>query len=83
MSQSQIVINPDEELRIVCRLLFYNIPDFYTNTKNLYNACQKEGYSFRLRDTAKWLVYQYIHQIYRQASFSKIKIPNKVQHSAV
>ncbi|GBC36908.2 hypothetical protein RIR_jg29144.t1 [Rhizophagus irregularis DAOM 181602=DAOM 197198] len=86
MSQPQIVINPDEELHIVCRLLFYNIPGFYTNAKNLYNACQKEGYSFRLRDIAKWLVYQYIHQIYRQplpckaeASFSKIKIPNKVQ----
>ncbi|CAB5351829.1 unnamed protein product [Rhizophagus irregularis] len=86
MSQPQIVINPDKELHIVCRLLFYNIPGFYTNAKNLYNACQKEGYSFRLRDIAKWLVYQYIHQIYRQplpckaeASFSKIKIPNKVQ----
>ncbi|POG69266.1 hypothetical protein GLOIN_2v1777358 [Rhizophagus irregularis DAOM 181602=DAOM 197198] len=86
MSQPQIVINPDETLHIVCRLLFYNIPGFYTNAKTLYNACQKEGYSFRLRDIAKWLVYQYIHQIYRQplpckaeASFSKIKIPNKVQ----
>jgi len=26
MCQPQIVIDPDEELRIVCRLLFYNIP---------------------------------------------------------
>ena len=54
--QPQIVIDPDEELRIVCKLLYYNIPGFYTNAKNLYNACQKEEYSFRLRDIAKWLV---------------------------
>src|SRR5205814_10671209 len=53
--------------------------------KILYNACQKEGYSFRLRDIAKWLGDQYNYQIHRQplpckaeASFSKIKIPNKV-----
>ena len=86
MSQPQIVINPYDEIVLVCRLIYYNIPGFYSNAKNLYNACQKEGYSFRLRDIAKWLAYQYIHQIYRQplpckaeASFSKIKIPNKVQ----
>ena len=47
--------------------------------------CQKEGYSFRLQDIAKWLGHQYDYQIYRhslpckaEASFSKIKILNKV-----
>ncbi|CAB4476468.1 unnamed protein product [Rhizophagus irregularis] len=85
MSLPQIVIDPDEELRIVCRLLFYNIPGFHHNAKKLHKACQEEGYSFRLQDTIKWLKHQYIYQIYRQplpckaeASFSKIKIPNKV-----
>ena len=53
MSQPQIVIDPDEELRIVCRLLFYNIPGFHSNAKKLHTACQEEGYSFRLRDIAK------------------------------
>src|ERR1043166_7240461 len=85
MSQPQIVINPYDEIVLVYRLIYYNIPDFYSNAKNLYNACQKEGYSFQLRDIAKWLGDQYNYQIHRQplpckaeASFSKIKIPNKV-----
>ena len=85
MSQSRILIDSDEELHIVCRLIFYNIPGFYHNAKKLHSACQQEGYSFRLQDIAKWLGYQYIRQIYLQslpykaeASFSKIKIPNKV-----
>src|ERR1043165_2019350 len=85
MSQPQIVIDPDEELRIVCRLLFYNIPGFHPNAKKLHKACQGEGYSFRLQDITKWVKYQYSYQIYQhplpwkaEASFSKIKIPNKV-----
>ena len=79
MSQPQIVIDPDEELRIVCRLLFYNIPGFYPNAKKLHRECQQEEYSFRLKDITKWLKHQYNHQIYLQplsckakASFSKI-----------
>jgi hypothetical protein len=85
MSQPQIVINPNEELRLVCRLLYYNIPGFYTNTKKLHKACQEEGYSFRLKDITKWLKHQHNYQIFLHslpckaiASFSKIKIPNKV-----
>ena len=53
MSQPQIIIDPDEELRIVCRLLFYNIPGFYPNAKKLYRVCQEEGYSFRLQNITK------------------------------
>ncbi len=79
------MIDPNEELCIVCRLLFYNIPEFYPNAKKLHKVCQQEGYSFRLKDIAKWLKRQYNYQIYLQplpckaeADFSKIKIPNKV-----
>src|SRR6266480_4512923 len=85
MSQPQIVIDPDKELHIVCRLLFYNIPGFHPNAKKLHKVCQEEGYSFRLQNIAKWVKRQYSYQIYQQplpckaeASFSKIKIPNKV-----
>src|ERR1051325_772697 len=86
MSQPQIIIDPNEEFRIVCRLLYYNISGFYPNAKELQKKCQDEGFqSFQLRDIAKWLGYQYSYQIYRhplpckaEASFSKIKIPNKV-----
>ena len=38
MSQPQIVIDPDEELHIVCRLLFYNIPSFHPNAKKLHKV---------------------------------------------
>ncbi len=79
------MIDPDEELHIVCRLLFYNILGFYPNAKKLHRECQQEGYSFQLKDITKWLKHQYNHQIYLQllpckaeASFSKIKISNKV-----
>ena len=85
MSQPQIIIDPDEELRIICRLLFYNIPGFHPNAKKLHKACQEEGYSFRSQNITKWVIHQYIYQIYQQplpckaeASFLKIKIPNKV-----
>src|SRR6266480_3192010 len=86
MSQPKIIIKSYEELCIVCRLLYYNIPGFCLNAKELQKKCQDEGFrSFQLRDIAKWLEYQYSYQIYRhplpckaEASFSKIKIPNKV-----
>src|SRR5207248_10101450 len=55
MSQPQIVIDPDEELHIVCKLLFYNIPGFHSNAKKLHKVCQEEGYSFRLQDITKWV----------------------------
>ena len=58
MSQAQIIIDPTKELRIVCRLLYYNIPGFYPNAKELQKKCQDEGFrSFQLRDIAKWLGY--------------------------
>ena len=58
MSQPQIIIDPNEELRIVCRLLYYNIPGFCPNAKELQKKCQDEGFrSFQLRDIAKWLEY--------------------------
>ena len=54
MSQPQIIIDPNEELRIVCRLLYYNIPGFCPNAKELQKKCQDEGFrSFQLRDIAK------------------------------
>ena len=85
MSQPQIVIDPYDEIVLVCRLLYYSIPGFYSNAKKLHKVCQEEGYSFRLKDITKWLKHQYNYQIFLQplpckaiASFSKIKIPNKV-----
>ena len=42
MNQPQIIIDPNEELRIVCRLLYYNIPGFCLNAKELQKKCQDE-----------------------------------------
>ena len=54
MSQPQIVIDSNEELRIVCRLLYYNIPGFCLNAKKLQKKCQDERLrSFQLWDIAK------------------------------
>ena len=50
MSQPQIIIDLNEELHIVCRLLYYNIPGFYPNSKKLHRECQQERYSFQLKD---------------------------------
>ena len=51
MNQPQIIIDPNEELHIVCRLLYYNIPGFCLNAKKLQKKYQNEGFrSFQLRD---------------------------------
>ena len=44
MSQPQIIIDPNEKLCIVCRLLYYNIPGFCLNVKELQKKCQDEGF---------------------------------------
>ena len=43
MSQPQIIIDPNEELRIVSRLLYYNIPGFYPNAKELQKNVKTKG----------------------------------------
>ncbi|CAB5362187.1 unnamed protein product [Rhizophagus irregularis] len=62
MSQPQIIIDSNE-VRIVCRFLYYNIPGFCPNAKELQKKCQNEGHPLPCKG---------------EASFSKIKIPNKV-----
>ena len=74
MSQPQIIIDPDEELRIVCRLLFYNIPGFYPNAKKLYRVCQEEGYSFRLQNITKWIKHQYTQVKQKKIGFWRFLI---------
>ena len=43
MSQPQIIIDPNEELRIVCKLLYYNIPGFCPNAKELQKNVKMKG----------------------------------------
>jgi len=38
------MINSDKEFYIVCRLLYYNISEFYLNVKKLLEVYQEEGY---------------------------------------
>ncbi|CAG8817307.1 13299_t:CDS:1, partial [Racocetra fulgida] len=86
MSEPTIIIDPNEELQIVLRIIYYNVPGFYSNPRKIRKICIKEGYThFRLKDITNWLENQYDYQIYRhppkikaQASFSKCRIPNKL-----
>ena len=86
MSVPTIIISADEELKIVLRVIYYHVPGFSSNAKQLQKACWQEGYNhFSLQDIAKWLKHQYVNQIFlfpqkckAGAGFQKISIPNKV-----
>ena len=68
MSQSQILIDPNEAKRIKKNLILYDIyyylTGYYSNPKFLRNACKKEGHQFHLKDVKDWLGYQQSYQIY-------------------
>ena len=68
MSQSQILIDPDEaqkiEKNIILREIYYRPPGYYSNPKSLRDACKKEGHRFRLSECKEFLENQQSHQIY-------------------
>ncbi|CAG8796806.1 7984_t:CDS:2, partial [Dentiscutata erythropus] len=56
MSEPTIIIDPNEELQIVLRIIYYNVPGFYSNPRKIRKICIKEGYThFRLKDITNWL----------------------------
>ncbi|CAJ0877969.1 1825_t:CDS:2 [Entrophospora sp. SA101] len=50
-----IRIDPDEELNLICKLLFYQPTGFFSNAKALRDACKKEGYNFPYKKVREWL----------------------------
>ncbi|PKY53221.1 hypothetical protein RhiirA4_471316 [Rhizophagus irregularis] len=75
----------DLDRHLALQKLYYRPEGLYQNTKRLWNACKKAGYSFPFTDVKKWLDRQAMYQIFRPslkhipyASYSKIMKPNTV-----
>ena len=84
-SQPLIYIDPKEEIRIVCRILYYRPQGYYRTAEKLRDACQKAGHDFAIADIRNWLDKQSLHQIHKPrpkfipcASFNSITIPMEV-----
>ncbi|CAG8727507.1 35760_t:CDS:1, partial [Racocetra persica] len=58
MSQPTIIINSDEELDLVCRLLFYQPTGYHSNPRKLYKDLKNEGYRFPFKKVRDWLINQ-------------------------
>ena len=46
LSKPIIRIDPDEELNLICKLLFYQPTGYHSNPQKLYNAIKDKGYNF-------------------------------------
>ena len=55
LSKPIIRIDPDEELNLICKLLFYRSTGYHSNAKALRDACKKEGYNFPYKKVREWL----------------------------
>ncbi|CAG8607943.1 3091_t:CDS:2 [Paraglomus brasilianum] len=55
LSAPIIRIDPDEELNLICKFLFYRPTGYHSNAKALRDACKKEGYNFPYKKIRKWL----------------------------
>ena len=65
ISKPVIYIDPKEEIRIVCRILYYRPQGYYRTAEKLRNACKKAGNNFSLADVREWLDKQALHQIHK------------------
>src|SRR6266511_1409758 len=80
-----IEINPDEELSLICRLLFYQPTGYHSNPRKLWKDLKKEGYRLPYKKVHGWLINQNEWQKYApapkyipQISYGKIQKPNCV-----
>jgi hypothetical protein len=85
ISKPLIYIDPKEEIRIVCRILYYRPQGYYRTVEKLRDACRKTGNNFSLVDIKNWLYKQALHQIHMprpkfipRVAFNTICIPNEV-----
>ena len=83
--EASIIIEADEELDLVCKLLFYQPTGYYSNAQSLYRDLKKEGYHFPVKKIEEWLHNQSTWQIYSpspkyisRVSYGKISKPNCV-----
>ncbi|CAH1770894.1 8635_t:CDS:1, partial [Entrophospora sp. SA101] len=85
LSEPSIIIDPDEELNLICKLLFYHCTGYHSNPRKLYNAIRDKGYNFPYKKVREWLHNQNEWQKYTplpketpRVSYGKIQKPNCV-----
>jgi len=85
MERPIIEINPDEELTLICQLLFYQPTGYHSNARKLWKDIKKEGYRFPYKKVRDWLKNQNEWQKYApkpkyipRVSYGKIVRPNHV-----
>ncbi|CAJ0763194.1 14756_t:CDS:2, partial [Entrophospora sp. SA101] len=85
MKKPIIRVDPDEELDLVCRLLYYQTTGYHSNSRLLYRDLKKEGYRFSYKKVHNWLINQNEWQKHApspkyipRVSYGKITYPNYV-----
>ena len=85
MSQPTITISNDEEIALICRLIYYNPTGYHSNAQKLYKAIKDERYNFLYKKIRDWLEHQQQYQIYKpplknitRVSYRQISHPNCV-----
>src|SRR6185312_16349167 len=85
LSKPIIRIDPDEELNLICKLLYYQPTGYHSNARKLYNAVRDKGYNFPYKKVCEWLHNQNEWQKYApspkitpRVSYGKISRPNCV-----
>ncbi|CAH1767632.1 8552_t:CDS:2, partial [Entrophospora sp. SA101] len=58
MNKPIIRVDPDEEIDLVCRLLYYQTTGYHSNSRLLYRDLKKEGYQFPFKKVRDWLMNQ-------------------------
>ncbi|CAH1770581.1 2247_t:CDS:1, partial [Entrophospora sp. SA101] len=48
-------VDPDEEIDLVCKLLFYQSTGYHSNARSLHKDLKKEGYRFPYKKVRDWL----------------------------
>ena len=78
-----IRIDPNEELNLICKSLFYQCTGYHSNARKLHNAIRDKGYNFPYKKVRKWLHNQNEWQKYApspknisRVSYGKISRPN-------
>ncbi|CAG8633000.1 7330_t:CDS:2 [Gigaspora rosea] len=85
MNQPSIIISTDEELALVCWLLFYQPTGYHSNPRKLWKDLKAEGYQFPYKKVCEWLTNQNEWQKHApppkdtpRVSYGKITRPNCV-----
>src|SRR6185369_7257056 len=85
LSKPIIRIDSNEELNLICKLLFYQCTGYHSNARKLYNAIRDKGYNFPYKKVREWLINQNEWQKYApspkdtpRVSYGKIQKPNCV-----